>query len=277
MQLVFAAKVQYKVPSGSQVRELGTFLSRAEAETSLADHKKWVGDGPVVVDRYWVEEIDATGLFQVPSLPVPRERFTAEVTITSPPKTGRQIHVEVLDLGRKVGEYDRNYAMLDTFEPFRQGDRNFALISPNYTATSVMDLASGEIIAGEEPSSMGFCPVGFYVPDWWDVQGDRRVLPGSRYWTSDDEWPIGDFGFVWGCIWGDDSSWKVQYLDLSAVADGVLKRSERFGYVRLATNKKLTPKDFIRLDFSEGTGRVTFAIDETFYLATGTRIDAEDL
>jgi hypothetical protein len=38
------------------------------------------------------------------------------------------------------------------FEPFRQGDRNYALISPNYTATSVMDLQTGEIVAGEEPS-----------------------------------------------------------------------------------------------------------------------------
>ncbi|MGD0811448.1 MAG: hypothetical protein ABSA91_17335 [Acidimicrobiales bacterium] len=54
---------------------------------------------------------------------------------------------------------------MDTFEPFRIGDRNFALISPHYTATSVMDLATGEIIAGEQPSSGGFCPVGFYVPD----------------------------------------------------------------------------------------------------------------
>ena len=71
--------------------------------------------------------------------------------------------------------------MLRTFEPFRQDDRNYALISPNYTATSVMNLQTGEIIAGEEPHAAGFCPVGFYVPDWWDVhQADAGYgrLPG---------------------------------------------------------------------------------------------------
>jgi len=85
--------------------------------------------------------------------------------------------------------------MLHTFELFRQGGRGFALISPHYTATSVLDLASGEIIAEEEPHTFGFCPVGFYVPDWWDIN-DESVLPGSMYWTKDREWPTEDFGFV---------------------------------------------------------------------------------
>ena len=34
--------------------------------------------------------------------------------------------------------------MLGTFEPFRQGDRMFALVSPHYTATSVLDLHTGD-------------------------------------------------------------------------------------------------------------------------------------
>jgi hypothetical protein len=34
---------------------------------------------------------------------------------------------------------------------------------------------------------------------------------------------------------GDDSSWKVQYLDLSRVQQGVVRRDERFGYLELAT------------------------------------------
>ncbi len=53
-----------------------------------------------------------------------------------------------------------------------------------------MDLASGEIIAGEEPDPDGFCPVGFYVPDWWDIH-DGSIPPGSLYWTDDMEWPRG--------------------------------------------------------------------------------------
>src|SRR5438105_11737597 len=110
--------------------------------------------------------------------------------------------------------------MLETFEPFRQGDRDYALISPDYTGTSVVDLASGRIVASEPHDPGGFCPVGFDVPDWWDVnEGLERdgVLPGSSRWRSDYEWPTGDFGFVSGCHWGDDSTMKVQYLDPSAV------------------------------------------------------------
>ena len=102
----------------------------------------------------------------------------------------------------------RGDGMLQTFEPFRQGDHVFALISTHYTATSVMDLATGEIVAAEKPNAAGFCPVGFHVPDWWD-RHDGTKLPGSMHWhPADDEWPTGDFGFVWGCIWGDDSSWN---------------------------------------------------------------------
>lgn len=41
------------------------------------------------------------------------------------------------------------------------------------------------------------------------------------------------FGFVAGCIWGDDSSWKIQYLDLSEADRGILKREERFGFIEL--------------------------------------------
>jgi hypothetical protein len=53
--------------------------------------------------------------------------------------------------------------MLQTFEPFRQGDRMLALISTNYTATSVMDLHDG------------------------------TKLPGSMYWRpADHQWPAGD-------------------------------------------------------------------------------------
>jgi len=45
------------------------------------------------------------------------------------------------------------------------------------------------------------------------------------YWSADDDqWPAaGDFGFVWG----DDSSWKVQYLDPSAVQDRAERRPGR--------------------------------------------------
>ena len=177
----------------------------------------------------------------------------------------------MLDDRHVVASYDRNYSMLDTFEPFRQASHHFALVAPDYTATGVMDLATGEIIAGEEPDAGGFCPVGFYVPDWWDVH-DGTVLPGSMLWSADMEWPTGDFGFVWGCFWGDDSSWKVQYLDLSEVQSGELRRDDRFGYVELATHPNLSGRDLIRCSKFEGEVRVEFSLLKSFDLANGQPI-----
>lgn len=214
-------------------------------------------------------------LFQRPSRPTPRERFRTRVTETKAPGTWTTSHVEVLDGSRVIAEYDRDYAMLSTFEPFRQGDRNFALISPHYTATSVLDLDSGQVMAGESPDASGFCPVGYYVPDWWDVHSGEK-LPGETSWRADDEWPAdGSFGFVWGCLWGDDSSWKVQYLDLSRIQDGELRREERFGYLRLATRPQVPATDFIRISSSEGKRRVEFVVEQEYDLDTGERSDLD--
>ena len=47
------------------------------------------------------------------------------------------------------------------------------------------------------------------------------------------------FGFVAGCIWGDDSSWKIQFLDLSKAAEGKITRDERFGYIELPSGVDL--------------------------------------
>jgi hypothetical protein len=97
------------------------------------------------------------------------------------------------------------------------------------------------------------------------------------YWRpEDDEWPTGDFGFVWGCHWGDDRSWKVQYLDLSAIRDGVIRRDERFGYVELATNAKLEPREFIRCYSSDGRPRVEFHVRARHDLTTGVHIPPEN-
>lgn len=261
----------------SNVFAYGIRPTRSEAETLLKDSQARVARAGGKIERWWIEEIDTSDLFPVPSRPTPRERFTTRVQVTSAPNAWTQVRVDVVDGDRVIATYDRNYSMLQTFEPFRQGDGCFALISSDYTATSVLDLRSGQVIASETPSPGGFCPVGFYVPDWWDVN-DGSVLPGSLYWRQDKEWPsAGDFGFVWGCIWGDDSSLKVQYLDLSQIQRGRIQRMERFGYLRLASRPDAHPKEFIRLSSWEGTGRVEFRVEETFDLDTGRKIDPFDL
>ena len=265
----------------SRTHSFGARETREAAEAHLAAEKaRYAGSA---WQDFRVEEVDTTGLFGIPSRSTPRERYSTRVT-PRPPKKGawETVDVEIIAGDKVVGSYSRNYAMLRTFEPFRQADREFALISPNYTATSVMDLQTGEIIAAEEPSSGGFCPVGFYVPDWWDLHeraAEYGTLPGSRGWTADHEWPRGDFGFVWGCVWGDDSSWKVQYLDLSGVQHGLLHREERFGYVVLDTDERegqetwRDARQFIELWSEQGAPRVQFLTRQTYDLSTGELTD----
>jgi hypothetical protein len=111
----------------------------------------------------------------------------------------------------RLGSYERDYHTLyQTFHPFRKDGRDYALYSPRYTATRVMALPSCEDFAGEEPSPYGFCPVEYYVPE--EKNEDARLA------------------FVSGCVWGDDTHWKVQYLDLSGIDTGTMNREEKFGY-----------------------------------------------
>lgn len=269
--MIFEVRAQ----RGDWIHAFGARRSIEEAAALLDESRSRVEMAGGRNDRYWIEEIDTSGLFEIPPKPTPRERFAVRVIETSSPPGWTTIHVEIMDGDKTIGAYDRNYRMLQTFEPFRQGDRMFALISTDYTATSVMDLGNGEVIASEEVGADGFCPVGFYVPDWWDVNsGD--VLPGSMHWTTDNEWPTGDFGFVWGCIWGDDWSWKVQFLDLAEIQRGVLRREERFGYVPLDARNGSTPQEFIRCHSSQGETHVGFSVLQSFDLRTGDVIDLKD-
>ncbi|HKH93282.1 MAG TPA: hypothetical protein VKA54_15870 [Gemmatimonadaceae bacterium] len=167
----------------------------------------------------------------------------------------------------QIGEYERNYpSLFDTFHPFQANSRELALYSPHYTGTRLLELPSCRDIGGEEPSPDGFCPVDFYVPRYVDLEirvddgAPRRFrqqaakVEDLKARTVEVKWPattarpaytelhhhapVGPaqhhpFGFVAGCVWGDDNSWKVQYLDLSRAAEGILRRDDRFGYIEL--------------------------------------------
>ncbi len=121
------------------------------------------------------------------------------------------------------------------------------------------------------------------APDWWDLH-DESVIPGSEYWSADREWPSGEFGFVWGCVWGDDSSWKIQHLDLTGIQSGVIRRDDRFGYVELSTDgyqspcfdldrarppRGSDPQPFIKMERCEGKTNVAFAIEMQFKFSSG--------
>jgi hypothetical protein len=281
----------------------GAFRTRAEAEAEIANLVTREMNGGNWAEQYHdrgfvIREAIVQTDFEIPPRPKPRDRYFVRGTRKeNRPGTWPSTVVEVFRRAsaggepEKVAEYERNYGLLHTFEPFRQGGREFALISPQYTGTAVLDLATGRVIAEEPRSSSGFCPVGFYVPDWWDVH-DESVIPGSEFWNADREWPSGELGFVWGCVWGDDSSWKVQYLNLTGIQDGAIRRDERFGYVELATNGHrspcFTPEDallprgsdpppFIRLERWEGKTNVTFAVEMQFDLGSGKPMEWQRL
>ena len=125
----YEARAQYA--SGRRVHAFGTCRTRPEAEALLAESIQRAEAGGVKYERYWVEEIDTTGLWQPPAQPKPRDRYSTRVTGTSPPGAWRKVHVDVLENETVIAGYDRNNSVLQTFEPFRQVDRDFAIISPH--------------------------------------------------------------------------------------------------------------------------------------------------
>lgn len=109
-----------------------------EAQTKVAELKAVERDGANWATQYHnkgfiIREHVVETDFQVPSRPKPRDLFVVQAT----PKEHRPgvwpSSLVVVFRRQRSGEdqricgYQRNYAMLQTFEPFRQGMRDFAL------------------------------------------------------------------------------------------------------------------------------------------------------
>lgn len=232
----------------------GTFQTRQRADEEVVRLLAREMHGENWAARYHdrgfeVREFRVETDFELPSRPKPRDAFHLRSTlVSSGPHTWDVSTMEVFARtadglsDAPCARWERDHAPFGTFEPFRQGDRMLALISRTYTQSAVIDLCTSEILAEESlaQGEEGFCPVGFYVPDWWDVH-DASIVPGSEYWTPSREGPSGELGLVWGCEWGDDATWKLQALDLRDVQRGVLRRDERFGYLPLATGDWESP------------------------------------
>ncbi len=168
--------------------------------------------------------------------------------------------VEIYDGDKKIGEYVRNYDghSITTFCPFEQAGKWYALYSRDYTSTRVMSLPDCKDLGGESRFAGGFCPVEYYVPtkkdlSHWDCRkGFRKQLKERKDKNSEEilkdqekaygetlPKQLGTFGFMCGCVWGDDRSWKLEYLNLSEVSKGKIKREQRFGYWELPDGKSL--------------------------------------
>lgn len=177
----------------------------------------------------------------------------------------------------KIGEYIRNYSSFsNTFFAFRHAnDKWYAIYSPEYTGTRIMELPSCKDIGGEPPDGNGFCPMGYYIPTYIDFKyKDHEPIRASQINPEDvklDELNSPEdirhwhFGFVAGCIWGDDWSTKIEYLDLSEADKGIVKRSSKFGYIWLPHNVAL--KDAIDMDCYDGKNEtmIRIATDLRFF------------
>ncbi len=216
----------------------------------------------------------------------------AEDVETSPGVWGKQT-VRVFENGIEVGIYDRNYPDFGetTFEPFEVDGKWFALYSSDYTCTRIMTLPRCEDIGGEEPASVGFCPVEFYVPRYRHFKlTDRvtgRVMEKWQFESKaeeDDEglkkyfdvsvssWKSLNVGFISGCIWGDDSSWKLETLDLSRAQEGIIERTARFGHFEIAAGFPLVAAVQLHRDWPNPLRAKLFR-QESRDLATGKRVD----
>jgi hypothetical protein len=195
-------------------------------------------------------------------------RFRAVAEVVPGGKHWDTSIVRIFDGETEVGNYARNYGTfgVETFEPFEQNGKWYALYSRDYTSTRVMTLPDCQDIGGEEEKSNGFCPVELWVPRYKSLTASNRVTGDVREnWRFESyaeqqefdslarpgedislgPWKSLETGFVAGCHWGDDNSWKLQAFDLSRAFEGIITLSERFGYLRLG---KMPLAEAVRLE-----------------------------
>jgi hypothetical protein len=99
----------------------------------------------------------------------------------------------------------------------------------------------------------------------------------DEHWKSHTIWHLPErvHGFVAGCVWGDDSSWKIEYLDLSKADEGVLKREARFGYIKMPDYLYLDKAIHYEMD-DEQSPRITIDVQRHFNLYTGKESTDDD-
>lgn len=171
---------------------------------------------------------------------------------------------------KKIGEYIRNYHCLyQTFCPFKLGDQWYALYSKDYTATRVMTLPGCEDLCGEDRSTWGFCPAEYYVPQI----AMYPTKPNGKRDYKNPQYKYCSFGFMCGCVWGDDTFWKIQYLDLSKLGEKKIVREEKFGYIELPYHLSL-PQAIENIEVDDEDGSL---VDVDIALQLSFRIEGDKL
>jgi hypothetical protein len=123
----------------------------------------------------------------------------------------------------KIGEYKRTYPSFakETFFAFSFKGKDYALYSSNYTKIQLMSLPDCQEIPLKDEcveQTANFCPTELYIPAWsntsYDYKGEPRNIqsPITDLKQKDEytyEYGYSHLGLALGCIWGDDSSWKI--------------------------------------------------------------------
>ena len=158
------------------------------------------------------------------------------------------------DSKKRIGSYDRDYHSLQkTFHPFKYKGNDYALYSPHHKETRIMKLPICDdycVVEGK------FSPVEYYVPSYDDMCDPQKF---DKEWNKQFEEVLGSFGFVSGCYWGDDTSWKIGYIDLSRLDEKIAKIDFRFGYISQPVNLTL-PQCIDLSDYIPSDGEYSITI-----------------
>ena len=148
---------------------------------------------------------------------------------------------EVLnEKGEKLGSYIRYYDSFskNTFAPFEYNGKEYALISSDYQTISVITLPDCKIYELKEECKkqlFHFCPVSIYIPKIIfyrykeNIGKDKNDFGYAKTYKEEkteikEKWDYkiksSLLGFVLGCMWGDDSSMKMNLIDLSKIEEG---------------------------------------------------------
>ena len=141
--------------------------------------------------------------------------------------------MEIYQDDQKIGEYLRHYPSYgkETFCPISYDGKDYALYSADYTRLSLMELPSCKKITLKEEcikQISQFCPVEIRVPQFYVAKykhddGSDWYLSGElaeKEKKEDLSIYYSTLGLALGCFWGDDSSWKLNLIDLSNIAEG---------------------------------------------------------
>lgn len=115
----------------------------------------------------------------------------------------------------KLGKYKRFSDKLgNTFYPFLYYGKDYAIFADKETSIKIVELSCFKEIASIE-SIDDFFISEFYIP-YFPEKG-----------------VFGQFGFMAGFVWGKENLYRIRYLDLSKLKEGILTQDERFGQIEL--------------------------------------------